>query len=329
MRIAIIGATGMLGHHSTAAAVEAGHEVVVTYRNPRALERLGGLKVEGRPADLDDPGSLERALRGVDAVINCAGYYPTLPRPWRDEVATATGQMENFYAACAGLPLKSIVYVGGSIALPRHPDGLQGDESLRYPGEPADTNPYVQVKWALDALAQAKAASGLPVSIGIPTMTLGEHDYGPSTGQLIVGIANRTLPGYVKGKRNVIYAGDAGRGLVKVAESGKPGERYLLAGRNLSMDDLVEKIARIAGAPVPRPIPLAAARTVSAVQTARYRWLKGPPPSVTATAIAVMSAGQFLTGAKAERELGFRAGVSIDDAVSKALAWFRQVGYAR
>jgi len=144
-----------------------------------------------------------------------------------------------------------------------------------------------------------------------------------------VEIANRTLPGYVKGNRNVIYAGDAGRGLVRVCEQGRPGERYLLTGENISMSELVTKIAQIAGAPVPRAIPVAVARAASALQTARYQWLKGPVPRVDATAIAVMSAGQYVNGAKARSELGFTATETLDDAIKRALVWFRSNGYVK
>ena len=143
-------------------------------------------------------------------------------------------------------------------------------------------------------------------------MTFGEHDYGPTTGRLIVEVAKGTMPGYVRGKRNVIYAGDAGRGLVQVCESGRPGERYLLTGTNITMDDLIAAISRIAERPVPKAIPLPLAKVVSKLQTWRYRYLKGPPPRVDASAIAVMSAGQFLSGAKAEQDRRPRAAAFLD-----------------
>lgn len=327
MRIAIIGATGMIGHHSARAAIARGHELVVVHRASSKLDQLADLKFASAIADLDDQGALTRALDGVDAVINCAGYYPTVPRPWREEVKTATAQMERFYEACARHPLRKIVYLGAAIALRRHPQGAPGDESLSYDDEPENKNPYLQVKYAMDAQARAKAREGLPVTIGIPSMTFGEYDYGPTTGRLIVEFANRTLPGYVRGNRNVIYAGDAGLGLMRVCEDGRPGERYLLTGENVSMDELVQKICAIAGVPAPRAIPLRAARLVSQMQTLRYHWFKGPRPKVDATGIAVMSAGQHLSGAKAQKELGFTSSVTLDDAITRALRWFRAQGY--
>ena len=100
MRIGILGATGMLGHHAALAAQAGGHDVVVLHRANSRLDYLRGLHYQGRIADLDDAKSLQQALRGLDGVINAAAYYPTTPRPWREEVSRATTQMEAFYRAC-------------------------------------------------------------------------------------------------------------------------------------------------------------------------------------------------------------------------------------
>ncbi len=327
MRIGIIGATGMLGHHAAIAAQAAGHEVVVLHRASSRLDNLAGLKYTARVADLDLPTSLLPALRQLDGIINAAAYYPTVPKPWRAEVAHALAQMNHFYDACAQAQVPRIVYLGGSIALTRHPKQLPGDETLVSPREPDDKTPYVQVKWALDRLAYERAMQGLPIVIGIPTMSFGEHDHGPTTGRFIVEIARRAMPAYVPGKRNAVYAGDAGHGLIACLERGRVGERYLLTGENIEMADLVARIATIAGVPAPRAVPLAVARAAAALQEVRYHLMGGAPPKLSATGIAVMASGQFLDGAKAARELDYRPRVSLDDAIGRALAWFRANGY--
>jgi dihydroflavonol-4-reductase len=321
MRIAIIGASGMLGRHTVDAARAMGHEVIATARTLAALEPLRGPQVTARLADLDDRASLSAALAGADAVINAAAYYPTLPRPWRDEVRHALAQMDAFYEACAEHPLRRIVYLGGAIALPRRADGRPADETADHAAEPADKNPYLQVKWALDRQARARAADGLPVVVGIPTMSLGEYDPGRSTGRLVLEMARGTLPGYIEGRRNLVYAGDAGAGLVRCAEAGAPGQRYLLAGENLTMTQLMDKIAAATGRRRPKRIPLPAAKLTAAIQALRYTHLRGPAPTLSASAIAVMASGQFIDGAKARQDLGFQPKVSIDEAIQRTLRW--------
>jgi len=326
MNLLILGATGMLGQQAARAAAAAGHDLTLAYRDPKTLSRFEGLKHRAVRVDLDDTASLTAALGGVDSVLHAAAPYPTQPRPWQAEVAAGLERMQSFYRACESRPLHRIVYLGGAIALQRRADGAPGDETCEYPGTPPNRNPYVQLKWALDEQAKAQAHAGLPVCIGIPSMTFGEYDYGPTTGRLLLMLAKGQLPKYVRGQRNVIYGGDAGRGLVAVCERGRIGERYLLTGENTDMDALTALMAEIAGMPAPEPVALPIVRAVNAVQTLRWR-LGGALPTVDATAIAVMSAGQHLSGAKALRELGFSRTVSLREALERALAWFRQVGY--
>jgi len=329
MKIAVIGATGMIGYHTAASVIERGHELTVIHRQSSDLSKLGHLLYHSACADLSDEQALIEALSNVDAVINCAAPYPSAPISWQDEVQRSLSIMEVFYRACGHVDLHKIVYLGGAIALRKHPQGLAGDETLEYDSQPSNKNPYLQAKWAMDAQAKRKAEEGLPVVIGIPSMTFGDHDYGPSTGQLLVGIANQTLPGYVKGRRNVIYAGDAGLGLVLACEKGVVGERYLFTGTNVSMDDLVAKMCAISDAPSLKTIPLFVAKAVSSLQRYKYRWLNGELPVISDTAIAVMSSGQFLDGSKAQQDLGFKATLSLDQTLHKAYQWFIEEGYIK
>lgn len=328
MRIGILGATGAIGHHTANAVLENGHELVVIHRASSNLESIKDLSFTPRLGDLNDKASMIQAFNGLDAIINCAAYYPTKPRAWEAEVKTAVSQMENFYEACSQTYIQKIVYLGAAIALPKHPQGVPGTEELVYARRPEDKNPYVQVKWEMDRLAKEKAENGLPVVIGIPSMCFGEFDYRPSTGRLIVEIANGTIPGYIRGDRNVIYTGDAGKGLILACEGGKPGEKYLFTGTNISMDELVKIIAKLAGVSPPKiAIPLPIARTISKLQETKYQLFGAKLPKISSSAIAVMASGQFLDGSKAQKELGFKSKVDLNEAITRAINWFRLKKY--
>lgn len=325
MRIAVFGATGLLGQHTARAVLAAGHELTVLHRASSKIERLRDLTFRAQAVDLAESEGLIRALSEVDAVVHCAGYVPGL-RSLHEEVQQARREMSAFCEACLSAQNRKVVVVGASSALPRAKADELASERLRYTSAPPDRNVFVQVKWALEDVALDYAQRGLALSIGIPAMAIGEYDHGPTAGRLVLGIANRSLPGYLRGRRNVMCAGDAGRGLVRCVEAGAAGERYLLAGENLSMDELVAKIARAAEVPMPRAIPLPVARSLAVVQRLKYH-LGGAEPSVTDAAIKVISGGQFVSGEKARRELGFEARVSVDDAITRALTWFQANGY--
>ncbi len=327
MKLGIIGGTGMLGHHLAIAAQLRQYKVTIIHRASSDLSRIADLTYDGRVADLNDRGSLIRAMEGLDMVANCAAYYPTLPKPLSQEIKTARLQMQFFLDSVKEAGIKRALYLGGAIAMPRAKTG-PGHEELYYNQPPENPAPYVQVKWLMDKMARDAAAEGLPVVIGIPPMTFGEYDYGPTTGRLIVDLANQTLPAYVKGDRNVVYARDAGRGLLLALEKGRFGQRYLITGQNTTTEDLVAAICKQAEVPLlTKTLPLGLARVISKFQEIRYTLLKGNPPTLSSTAIAVLAGGQHLDGTKAKTELGYEPDLTIEEAIQRAHKWFIQEKY--
>jgi len=329
MKIGIIGGTGMLGHHIAIEAQIRQYELVLIHRKGTDLDRVVDLRFESRIADLNDRGSLVKAFEGLDAVANCAAYYPTLPKPLAQEMKTARLQMKFFLDALEKAKIEKALYVGGAIALPKALNGMANEEAT-YDKAPENTAPYVQVKWLMDDMAREAAKDGLPIVIGIPSMTFGEYDFGPTTGRLIVELANQTLKAYVKGQRNVVSARDAGRGLLYSLEKGKAGERYLITGENTDMDTLVATICERAGVPpLTKTASINMAKLASKLQETRYALFRGEPPKLSSTAIAVMAGGQHLDGTKAQVELDYRPDLTMRDAVDRAYIWFEKNGYIK
>lgn len=326
MKIAVVGATGLLGHHTARAIKAAGHQLVLIHRLSSRIERLAYLGAECRSAELFDPRAMTRALQGVDGVVFCAGYYPQRPRHWQDEVTSALDQTQGFYTACQAAQVSRIVYVGSAIALPRHPQGLAGHEGLFYDEMPRSRNAYLLSKWALDQQAREQARAGLPVIVGIPGLCLGELDAEPSSGRLITAMDSGEMRGYVAGERNLIDAREAGRGLLLTLEHGRVGERYLICGDDIQMADLVRRIAGRLGVAAPAELSLNKANGLAAWGRVRHR-LTGAWPWLDETAIALMSGSQFLSGRKAREELGFVARQSVDDTLERTLQWFAANGY--
>ncbi|MEV5343570.1 saccharopine dehydrogenase NADP-binding domain-containing protein [Streptomyces sp. NPDC052676] len=81
--VAVFGAYGHTGRFVVAELRERGFVPVLSGRDAGKLRALAasypGLEV--RPASVDDPDSLDRALAGTTAVINCAGPFATTAAP--------------------------------------------------------------------------------------------------------------------------------------------------------------------------------------------------------------------------------------------------------
>jgi NAD(P)-dependent dehydrogenase (short-subunit alcohol dehydrogenase family) len=81
--VAVYGAYGHTGRFVVAELLERGYVPLLLGRNPDKLLALarGRPGLETRPASVDDPAALDRALRGAVAVINCAGPFATTAAP--------------------------------------------------------------------------------------------------------------------------------------------------------------------------------------------------------------------------------------------------------
>jgi hypothetical protein len=79
--VAVFGAYGHTGRFVVAELGERGHVPLLLGRDPDRLRAAARPGFEARRASVDDPASLDRALRGADAVVNCAGPFASTAAP--------------------------------------------------------------------------------------------------------------------------------------------------------------------------------------------------------------------------------------------------------
>ena len=72
MKVAITGASGLLGGNLAAELIAAGHQVVATRRAGTKVAHLDDLPIEWRDADLGSIDALAAAFAGCEAVFHCA-----------------------------------------------------------------------------------------------------------------------------------------------------------------------------------------------------------------------------------------------------------------
>ncbi|MCX4703606.1 MULTISPECIES: trans-acting enoyl reductase family protein [Streptomyces] len=82
-RVAVFGAYGHTGRFVVAQLRDRGFVPVLSGRDADKLRALAASEpgLDARPASVDDPASLDRALAGTSAVINCAGPFGTTAAP--------------------------------------------------------------------------------------------------------------------------------------------------------------------------------------------------------------------------------------------------------
>ena len=125
MRVAVTGATGVLGKGAVRALVDAGHDVVAMARDDRGADLMRGLGATPQAADLFDIESLTRLYDGCEAVVNLAthipvGYAAALPWTWRDNDRLRTRGVGNVVAAAHRAGVRRLVQESVSFVYADH-----------------------------------------------------------------------------------------------------------------------------------------------------------------------------------------------------------------
>lgn len=154
-------------------------------------------------------------------------------------------------------------------------------------------------------------------------MDVGTSRGGPTpSGKLVFdALAHQVPPMLPPGGSAVVDARDVAAGMLRIAEIGRSGERYILSGGFAELADIILSLARLTDAKPPkRRIPIAAA---IALATAAETWsrITATTSPMSVEAIRLMNARLRVTSAKAEKELDvtFRPfSVTLEDTVSWA-----------
>lgn len=291
----------------------------------RPASQIRELDIERVTGDLRDPESLQKAAAGCKLLFHVAADYRLWsPRPQDLYDSNVTGT-RNVLLAAERAGVERIVYTStvGCIGMPNE---REGDENT--PVTLAGmVGHYKRSKWMAEQIALEKAKAGLPVVIVNPTAPVGDHDWKPTpTGKIIVDFMNNRMPAFVDTGLNLVDVRDTATGHLLAAERGRIGERYILGCENVSLKDILRRLAAIAGKTAPKmQVPYAVAYATGVLTTA-WANLTGKPPIAPLEGVKMARKKMFVSAEKAKRELGFAPG-SVDHALRRAIHWFRANGY--
>lgn len=324
----VTGGTGFVGAHVVRALLARGGRVRCLVRPRSDRRNLEGLPVDLFEGDLLDRPSLDGALRGIEVLYHVAADYRLWAKDPEELYRSNAGGTRNVLAAAAEAGVSRVVYTSSVGALGLTKDGSPADERTPVRREEV-VGHYKKSKFDAERVAEKWAASGLPVVIVNPSTPVGELDVKPTpTGQVIVDFLNRRIPAYVDTGLNVIDVRDVAAGHLLAAQKGRPGEKYILGHRNMTLKEILETLARLTGLPAPRlRLPHAIPFAVAAVD-ALVSGLSGKPPRVSLESVRMSRHRMYFDASKAVRELGLPQS-PVEEALARAVAWFREKGHVR
>ena len=325
MKALVTGATGFVGAAVARALSSAGWQVRALVRGGSDRPNLVPLAVEAVEGDLADTGSLERALEGCAGLFHVAADYRLGARDPSQLYRTNVEGTRNILNAARTAGVPRIVYTSSVATIGIPSDGSPGEE--RTPVGLSDMiGHYKRSKFLAEEVARDAVRSGLAVVIVNPSTPVGPGDIKPTpTGQLVLDAARGRMPAYVDTGLNVVHVDDVAAGHLLAFERGRPGERYILGGEDMTLQIILAQIARLVGRTPPRVrLPYAAVLPVAYLAEGFAR-ISGRSGRVTLEGVRMSRKRMFFSSGKAVSELGYRWRPPLE-AFEDAVRWFRDRG---
>ncbi|MHB8872132.1 MAG: NAD-dependent epimerase/dehydratase family protein [Myxococcaceae bacterium] len=322
MTVLLTGATGLIGANLTRQLCGQGLRPRLLVRSRSDRRGLRGVAVEEVLGDILDLNSLRRAMDGVSHVYHLAGSVRFDPFSASGTRRVHVDGTRNVVQAARAAGVQRLVHVSGAAAIGYGPLSAPATETSQYNFQ--GQNPYQETKREAVALARAASGGGLEVLAANPSFTVGPFDSRPSSGIILLYVARGLARFYPGGGTNYVGAADVARGLVLTMEKGRPGERYILGGENLTHLQFLTLCAEEAGVGPPwLPISQRLAARVGQLGDRVGGFAPELFRNLNTATVSAMFLPAYYSSRKAERELGYHPG-PLRTAVREAYRWFQE-----
>ena len=321
MRALVTGGGGFLGRYIVEQLLAQGTKVRSLARG--SYPELEALGVECVQGDLRIATDVQQACRDVDIVYHVAAV-PGVWGSWQKYYDINTLGTQNIIEACRLAEVPRLVFTSSPSVVYDGQSHMNADESLPYPQSYLCHYPHTK------ALAeQAILAANSP---SLATVSLRPHlIWGPRDNHLIPRLIQRAKSGRLRQVGNgqnlisMAYVENVAAAHLQAAEKLKPGspvagQAYFINEPNpVNLWAWVNEILSRAGLPpVKRKVPAAIAWGAGALMEATY-WTLGwqSEPIMTRFVASQLSQSHCYSVAKAQRDFGYRAVISVEEGMSR------------
>jgi dihydroflavonol-4-reductase len=257
-------------------------------------------------ASLGDEEAIRAALRGIDAVFHLAGQVDFDPEDAGALYELHVQGTRRLLEAAATAGVKRVVLASSSGTIAVSDDDRVATEADDYPIAVVARWPYY-----LSKIYQEKAAlrihrdTGLPVVVLNPSLLLGPGDARLSSTDVVFKFMERRIPAMPGGGLSFVDVRDAARAFAAALSRGRPGERYLLGGSNMSFRDFFGRLERLTGIAAPRVTLPSRVNVAGAKVLERFHAWRGSETPLDPSSVEMGERFWYCDSRKAEAELGF------------------------
>ena len=332
MLFAVTGGTGFIGTVLVRRLSKDGHRTRVLARKSSDTSRIEALPgVEIVRGDLLDIASLRTLCAGADALFHLAADLSA----WRgnnanqDLVNVDGTRVVMKQAAAAGVGRVVFTSSVAALGIPERA-GVPADEDNAFSRQSERFN-YLWSKHRAEREAfEAMDREGLDVVAVNPSAVFGGDASGARKGgsQRIIGIVDKgvgklRLRLYPPGGTSVCDVDSVVDGHIAAFHKGRTGERYILAGHNVTYREIFFAVAKELGVPDPKfGSPKILLKAIAGVQELRSRFTK-ETPQVSWDYAVLGSTKMWFDSSKAARELGYKV-APFEECVKRAVVAYKE-----
>lgn len=306
MNVLVTGATGFLGTTLVPLLAAEGHRLRLFQRSAAPdAERLGAEVVR---ASLADEDAIRAALRGIDAVFHLAGQVDFDPDDAGLLYELHVQGTRRLLEAAAAAGVKRAVLASSSGTMAVSETDRVATEADDYPiGLVAGWPYYLSKIYQEKAALRIQRDTGLPLVVLNPSLLLGPGDARLSSTDVVFKFMERRIPAMPGGGLSFVDVRDAARAFAAALSKGRPGERYLLGGANMTFRDFFGRLERLTGIAAPRVTLPSKVNVAGAKMLEKLHAWRGSETPLDPRSVEMGERFWYCDARKAEAELGFTA----------------------
>lgn len=327
MKILVTGATGFIGSWLVKKLnQQQDTEVTILARQPAPHALLEGCLYDVAIGDITKPETLVTPVQDADVIYHLAGFigYKREERALMEQInvlgtknlvdlAVKSDRLQRF------IHFSSVVAVGAG----QSPEQVM-DETSPFNLHHLNLG-YFETKLAAEKIIQqAFLEHGLPAVMVNPSTVYGAGDATKPSRKTQLKVARGEFKFYTEGGVSVTHIEDVIDATLSAATKGRLGERYILAGENITIKQLFELIAEAAGVPAPSTkIPSTALKALGKSGDLAQRFGLKAPFDSEKLGVAMMY--HWFDSRKAREELDYQPR-SARDAITESVQWMKDQG---
>ena len=321
MKLFVTGGNGFIGCVVVRRLVESGCSVRCLLRSTSKTERIDRLPIERALGDIRDLASVNAGMEGCDGTIHLAGVssWNEINSPALMEIVE--GGTQNVLAAASSRPAHRVVFVSSATAVNGSDEPQVFNENSEFTLNDPELK-YANAKLRAEALCRKAFLKGVPVVIVNPAEVYGPADSNFVTAGNLVDFAHASPVLVCRGGTSVVYVEDVAAGIIAALERGRPGERYILGGENITIRDLADLCLKLVGRRARIvSVPNRLIRTMTRVANRL-----GLPLPYNAGVVPYATRYWFVDSSKAQRDLGinFR---NARETLRPTITWLKEAGH--